>query len=275
MILVQTVYFYFSYGFPIFFKIQFTSNLIFFPNWSLVYDKKKTNKKHYWHSDLLLILYVRLHHYKESFLFYICSYIIPSFTLCWRDLFSNLANHRTLWHLLLIIILCGSHIGCKIRMKWRFFLNHPLIIPTEIWFWGDFFIFQPFLHPQGLWGFVITKGNYIFQRQFIENTCVPVKFIFKWPSGTGTSEVFSNSHINFGQYIYNSNSKNMSHRLYFLKSKTIGHCICFWEKSWFQSTKILKDCYKFGARLLVTSSVRRSTFSKNKNKIWITHTCCV
>ena len=130
MILVQTVYFYFSYGFPIFFKVQFTSNLIFFPNWSLVYDKKKTNKKHYCHSDLLchklLILYVRLHHYKESFLFYICSYIIPSFTLCWRDLFSNLANHRTLWHLLLIIILCGSHIGCKIRMKWRFFLESSI-----------------------------------------------------------------------------------------------------------------------------------------------------
>ena len=45
MILVQTVYFYFSYGFPIFFKIQFTSNLIFFPNWSLVYDKKKKQTK--------------------------------------------------------------------------------------------------------------------------------------------------------------------------------------------------------------------------------------
>lgn len=115
-----------------------------------------------------------------------------------------------------------------------------------------FFHISAIFASQGLWGFVITKGDYIFQRQFIENTCVPAKFIFKWPSGTDrTSEVFSNSHINFGQYIYNSNSKNMSHRLYFQKSKTIGHCICFWDKSWCQSTKILKDCYKFGARLVL------------------------
>ena len=58
MILVQTVYFYFSYGFLIFFQIQFTSNLLFFPNWSLVYDKKKKQTKNTFRSITHIICQV-------------------------------------------------------------------------------------------------------------------------------------------------------------------------------------------------------------------------
>lgn len=52
-------------------------------------------------------------------------------------------------------------------------------------------------------------------------------------------------------------------RLYFLKYKSIRHYICFWDKSWCQSTKILRDCYKFGARLVLWEGQPFSRIKKN------------